>query len=336
VLRAHAGALAAGLLLALPPLWWLASHYLQAARAYGLYSYEAVALALPNPALWWSRGECWLSVTRGLVALGVLPGDPWPGGECALGIGPVTTVLVVFGLWRARRLRQVRLLALGALTLLLLFTVFWFPAEPGGPGKTLYALVFPLLPAAGAVRAPGRVILVLLIPAALGLAYALQDCGRRSAACGVKRAECRLRSVGGVFHSALRTPPSAILLALLCLLEQGRSAPTFDKYESRARIAQVVERLRPDCTAFFVSRTVTAPFWPDCATQLDAMWAALATGLPTVNGYSGGQPPGWDLGDNQQQAGLARAPLARELTGWLAQHGVPRSAVRWIRLGSAQ
>jgi hypothetical protein len=123
-----------------------------------------------------------------------------------------------------------------------------------------------------------------------------------------------------------------VALVLLCLLEQGRTLPTFDRYESRARIAQVAERVPPGCAAFFVSRTVTAPSGPDWPTQLDAMWAALATGVPTVNGYSGGWPPGWDLDADEQEAGGA-APLAEELAGWLARHGVPRHRVCWIRLG---
>src|SRR5207302_2608983 len=101
------------------------------------------ALALPNPALYLSRGhEAWLSATSALVALGVLSSSPWPGGELALGVGVVTTALAVLGLWRGRRRPFVRVLALTALTLFVLVNVWWFPPAPGRPGPTLCGIVY--------------------------------------------------------------------------------------------------------------------------------------------------------------------------------------------------
>jgi hypothetical protein len=312
VLRAHLLALVGSALLAGPPLVWLARHYLAAARTLALFPYEAVGLALPNPALWVSRGpECWVGVTRGLVALGVLPKDPWPGGEAALGIGVITTALAGLGLWRERRHPFVRLLSLIALTVVVCFTVVWFPDRPGGPGKSLYAWVFPLLPAAGAVRAPGRVVLLLLIPAGVGLA------------CLARRPVAWWRWPAGW----------VVLVGVVCWLEQGRLVPSFAKAESRARIEAVAGRVPRGAEAFFVWRRVTGPQPMECQTQLDAMWAQIESGVPTVNGYSSMGPPGWELGHNELRPGEDVRGLKKALGAWLRDNDVPSGRVARVEMG---
>jgi hypothetical protein len=302
--------LVAGLLAAIP-LWWMAHHYLDAARSVaGLYPYEQAGHGLPNPAQWFSRGpDCWFSVTGGLVALGALARNPWPGGELALGIGPVTTVLALLGLLRERRRPAVRVLLLASATLVVCFSVLWFPESPGLPGQSLYRFLFPLLPGAGAIRVPGRIILLLLIPAAVGLAYFLQ-----------------------------RWPGWAVALAVLavCLLEQGRTTPTFDKFENRARIAGVVEaveRLPRRPRAFYVSRRVRERPPMVCQTQLDAMWAQIETGVPTINGYSGREPPGWgNLAQNEPLVVESTEQLQAALDDWRKQHGLAREDVAWVEV----
>ncbi len=308
--RHHGLAFVGAALLAAPSLWWMGRHYLDAARdsASGLYPYETAGQSLPNPALWFCRGrDCWFSVAGALTALGALSHNPWPlDGELALGIGPITTALALVGLVREWRRPTVRVLLLASLTLAVCFTVFWWPEKDGDPGKSLYRYLFPLLPAAGAIRVPGRIVFLLLVPAAMGLAYFVQ-----------------------------RRPRPGVGLAVLvvCLLEQGRSIPTYDKYENRARIAEIVERVPHGARAFYVSRAVRAEGWPDCRTQLDATWAGIETGVPTVNGYSGREPKGWgDLGHNELLPGESTARPEKALDDWLAQHGLTRKDVVWVRL----
>jgi hypothetical protein len=305
-LWANALPLAAGAALAAGPLAWLGGHYLAAARTVNLYPYAWVGEALPNPSLWFVRGpRCWLSPERALVRLGLISVDRLPDGENALGIGPITTLLAAAGLVLGWRRPPVRVLLAGTLTLLVLFTVFWPPSAGGGPGKSLYALVFPILPAAGAVRVPGRVVLLLLLPASVGLALLLQ---RRP------------------------TLPIALAVLLVCLAEQGRTTPTYDRHDSRARIEAVAARVPPDAGAFFAYRTMRARDWLLLGTHLDAMWAALETGVPTVNGWSGRFPPGWGLLDNELLPDQPAGPLFAELDDWLAKNGVDNKRVAVIHL----
>jgi hypothetical protein len=308
VARAYPLSAVASVVLVLPALWWLARHYLEAARSTGFYPYDSIGVGLPNPALWFCRGpDCWLGTTRGLVAAGLLSRDPWPPLENALGIGTITTVLVVLGLWGARRSPLGLLLALAALTLLACFTVVWWPEAPDRPGKSLYFWVFSVVPAAGAVRVPGRVVLLLLIPAAVGLACFLS--GRR---------------------------PAVLALVLsVCLLEQGQFQSSYDRHENRQRIDAVARRVAPDAVTFVVWRSVSGPQPMDCRTHLDAMWAGLEAGVPTVNGYSGAWPPHWDLQANELQPGQDGRELEKALNDWLARHGLPPARVSRIHLGEA-
>jgi hypothetical protein len=308
--RRHGLVFALGGLVAALPLAWMARHYLDAAAAAvsGMYPYKMVGTWLPHPGLWLSRGhECWLSPERALAALGAPPHELWPTGEQALGIGPLTTVLVVLGLVREWRSPVVRVLLLASLTLVVVFTVFWFPDEPDGPGKSLYAWVFPYLPASGAIRVPARIVLLLLIPAAVGLSCALQRWPRPAVALGV---------------------------LLVCALEQARPIPAYDKYQNRQRIAAVVERVPPGTAVFFVSRRVHEHPWMYCQTHLDAMWAQMVTGVPTINGYSGRDPPDYGyLMLNELELGEPATDLEKSLDHWVRLHGLERRQVVWARIG---
>jgi hypothetical protein len=62
--------------------------------------------------------------------------------------------------------------------------------------------------------------------------------------------------------------------------------------------------------------------------QTDAMWISLRTGLPTLNGFSGWAPPGWELLGAADPSGAARR--------WIAHSGLreqvclyDRTARRW-------
>jgi hypothetical protein len=58
---------------------------------------------------------------------------------------------------------------------------------------------------------------------------------------------------------------------------------------------------------------------PSWKLQVDAMWAALETGIPTVNGYSGTFPRGYgELWDNRAFAGAARSRIQDALQKWIA------------------
>lgn len=108
---------------------------------------------------------------------------------------------------------------------------------------------------------------MLLIPAALGLAGLVQF---------LEQKNWRL---------------AAWILVFVCLLEQGITTPSFDAAENRERIASIARQVDPRKEAFYYR---PGPNPPRFIYHIDAMWASLATGVPTINGYSGYNPPGWD------------------------------------------
>jgi hypothetical protein len=123
-----------------------------------------------------------------------------------------------------------------------------------------------MLPGAVAIRAIGRVVLILLVPAALGLAFLVQYLDQR------------------------RLAFASWIVALVCLAEQAVTTDTFDAAANRASIASLASRIDQGRVAFYYHPIEDLPY---PRSHLDAMWASLATRVPTVNGYSGHTPHAW-------------------------------------------
>ena len=131
--------------------------------------------------------------------------------------------------------------------------------------NALWHYIYEWVPGGSAIRAVGRAGLVVLFLAAVGLA--------------------------ALFAApwASRRPWLAGLLGSFCILEQGLTTSSFDKLEARERVEKLARRVDRSALAFYYrpSRPVLFEY------HLDAMWMSLRSGVPTVNGYSGGDPPGW-------------------------------------------
>src|SRR5262249_14839208 len=157
VARANAGGLCFwGALAAVAPAH-LAAHYLRAARSAGYQSDFLARWGIPYLTSWWSRGEeSWFNLTNALVALGVLGRNPWPRGEHALGLGPVTYAVVLVGVWRLRRRPPAGVLLGAALTLFVCVSSV-------APDVSLWRFLYPYVPAGAALRAVCRLALLLLI-----------------------------------------------------------------------------------------------------------------------------------------------------------------------------
>jgi hypothetical protein len=238
----------------------LVQHALAAAREVGLRSFGEAEGMVPRFATWFHMGDAnWLyGWTARFSPFTRLPVE----GEHRVGVGLLTLVLAGMGLWRTRERPAVRLM-LGVL----LVTVFVATRYRGG--LMPWALVFHGFPGANAVRAVSRMGVWLLFPASVGLALFLS----RQARAGKGW--------------------SAALLGSVCLLEQGLSGSTFDVATARGDVRRLAGQVGPGCQSFLYSPAGgDSPSWKY---QLDAMWAALERGVPTVNGYSGNVPPGWAL-----------------------------------------
>jgi len=158
-----------------------------------------------------------------------------------------------------------------------------------------------MIPGAVAIRAVGRIVLILLIPAALGLASLVESLDRRGWA------------VAGW------------IVALVCLAEQGVTTETFDAAANRATILDIVRRIDRGRVAFYYHPCDDQPFY---RYHLDAMWASLAGGVPTINGYSGYAPHDWvpffivDM-DSELEVEVV-------LTEWERVRGLSPDRIQWI------
>jgi hypothetical protein len=158
-----------------------------------------------------------------------------------------------------------------------------------------------MIPGAIAIRSVGRVVLVLLVPAALGLACLVEILQQR------------------------RLAILSWIVVLVCLAEQAVTTDTFDAAANRTSIDSLARRIDSGQVAFYYHPVNGLPFH---RYHLDAMWASLATGAPTVNGYSGHSPRSWNS--------LFRldvdpeVDIKRTLADWERSHGFLPNSIQWI------
>ncbi|MBI4586216.1 MAG: hypothetical protein HY717_19570 [Planctomycetes bacterium] len=296
ILKAHGwaialGAMASGLLLL--PLAW---PYYGASREVGPRTYHQVTYMLPSLASWIYPGEgSWL-----YGWLGKLPpfrSFRYPA-EHSLGIGPITTLLVLIGFCRFRQRAPVRLLALSAATLFLSVTAFL-------PGSSLWQFLFPVIPGAGAIRALSRIALLFLLPASLGLALFLESCKGRWA---------------------------LLLASAAAVLEQGHTTSSYDKMAVRAEVAALSRAVDRSCRAFLYTPAADrAKARGAHRYHLDAQWAQLGSGIPTLNGYSGSSPPGYGLEDCRLLGSGDLEGVEKALALWAERRGLRLEEACWIK-----
>lgn len=290
-LRQDAPAVAAAAGLSALLLLPLLHSWWSAAQVVGFRQVQQVFLA---------RGQSWLnpgpdswwygSLVRRLAGLRT------QDGEQQIGVGLLAPVVALCGLWRARHRDGVVVLAATAVALMVLATQLgpWRTASP-------WSAVAALVPGAAAIRAVPRLGLVVLVAWAAGLALAVDAARRR--------------------HTG-----AAALLGALCLLEQGVSFTHFTPAAERDRVARLAAAISPACTAFV--HTPAPDGWPAWRSQIDALWATQASGVPTLNGYSGNSPPGWLLEDCLERGPADRARLDAAVEAWVQRWSLPGRVCR--------
>jgi hypothetical protein len=161
------------------------------------------------------------------------------------------------------------------------------------------------VPGANALVFIARVALIMLIPAAIGIAFTLDAL------------------------MASRRPTLALGLGLICLLEQGATTDSFDKDANREEISSLAQRIDGRAEAFYYSPNNERRSPSEA--NLDAMWAGLGRGRPTINGYSGHTPYAWRALETSKLTGpddLARLELAVKL--WRDGPGHAVGSLQWI------
>jgi len=160
------------------------------------------------------------------------------------------------------------------------------------------------VPGGHAIRGVGRVILVLLVPLAVGLVSFLTSL------------EARGRTI------------LAWSIAILCLVEQGISAPTYNKREQRDRVSRIASRVDPRCEAFFYHTRRDGSWIAYVDYQLDAMWASLESGKPTINGYTSVWPRDWI--ELRVCAFLPDPEVREALYDWARSRNLDLHGIEWI------
>lgn len=274
-------------------LFPMASHYYRASQEVGLRHFEDVSPMLLRLQSWLFMGEEH-PLYSGLLKFSAFKRIPMQGEQRA-GLGLLTLSLVLLGFWRLRK-RKVIQLAVWVWLLIGFFTLYtgrrFFGVEP-------WDLIYRYFPGAQAIRAVSRLCLLALIPASIGLAAAFDSLKQ---ALESSQSRSRFKDQAGWGLSSL---------LLLVAAEQVIFTPSYDKLKIRADVMNLSLRVPNKCSTFFYSAPWSAE--PSYKLQLDAMWASMMIGIPTLNGYSGNAPQGYPLADISRRGG---AGLQQKLLSW--------------------
>lgn len=271
-------------------LYPLLSHYLEASKVVGVRS--LVQVKEPKLQSWfYLGGGSWLYFWQDWIrAFQVINSD-----EQKIGIGFLTLTVSVLGLWWERERIWVRVLLLSFGAIFLTVTRFYKEIF-------LWPAFFHLIPGATAIRALSRVGLVFLFPAALGIAYFFEKWRPKKAWI-------------------------AVMVILVCVLEQSRTTTAFDKELWRSRVQAVASRIPKECQAFYFA----SPEGSDPYVQLDAMWAGLEKGVLTLNGYSGNYPPRWEpLHLSKEEPSIRQVKLREWYDRWIRVNALERDGTCWV------
>lgn len=163
-------------------------------------------------------------------------------------------------------------------------------------------VVFHTIPGARSIRAVARFVLVTSLPTTCIMAAILDN----------HIAQLRESKAAGRRWLGL----SALVgLVVFAMVEQIGKTDGFSVGGEWDRIQHFSRSLEPGCEAFYITAdgTTSYPVWE---LQLDAMLISALTGVPTLNGYSGQSPKGWELWEVRDPAYFSR------VQSWMRDKGI--------------
>jgi hypothetical protein len=166
-------------------------------------------------------------------------------------------------------------------TVILACALFYAVGMRYWDGASPWRLVYELVPGADGLRAIARYVLVLALPISIGFAMAIHKC---------------LEAISARPAVLARRAMTAGLLGVVAfgIFEQFARPRTFSARSELSRVEALAASLPDDCAVFFAAAApVQVPMKHEY--QIDAMLVSAISGVPTVNGYSGHEPPGWTL-----------------------------------------
>ena len=312
--RANARALVASAIAAALLLAPLATHYLRAEQQVGTRKFIVVETMLPRVQSWAYQGpHSWL---YGWLASYPLFHDLPMEHEQRLGLGLATIACAAIGLWIGRRRRAVQLIVLVSLTMVLVATEW-----PGGftPWRAIYWLV----PGAAALRAVSRIGIALVVPASVGVALLIDAVTQTPRVPPSRTAELLRR------RDRRRRAALAVAIIAIVTAEQVQVPRSYDKNEGRARVARVANGIGASCGAFLY--TTTGGNDDPWNYHADAMWASMERGIPTLNGYSGNQPPKWTFYDIRVPTPFLDSVVGDSVARWAARWRIDPARICRVR-----
>jgi hypothetical protein len=181
--------------------------------------------------------------------------------------------------------------------------------------------VYLFVPGASAMRAVSRIGIAIVFSASLGVAL-LVDSLIRARRIPPSRTAILLRR-----RDERKRALIVMTLIAAIVAEQVQEPPSYEKSEGRARVANVLSGIGTSCTAFLYTPVDSTE--DPAHLQVDAMWASMQRGTPTVNGYSGNEPPTWDLWDVRVPTPQLDSVVTDNLVRWAAHwHLDPASVCR--------
>ena len=217
-------------------------------------------------------------------------------GYDSLGSFAVVLLLGVVG-WipRAGVKRGLRLLALTALSvsLLVLAIPFWFG------NFSIWLAMRDLLPGFSAISDPMRIIYVYELAAALWVGWFLS----------------RLRP-----NSILRVSAAVLVLILLVIRPNLVTLDFLRPRDTYARWVAAPVQKDPSCQVFFIKPASPAygnrPNNAWSTYIMDAIWVALRHSIPTLNGYSAWDPPGYGIRNPHDR------DYYKDVAAWIRLHSL--------------
>lgn len=229
-------------------------------------------------------------VWSGLIrSLHLISDDRLSNIELCTALTPVVEILLVAsavlalrpGLWSTNEFgRTRRSMVIASATVCFLFYLLTVKVHKFSLFYFLYATV----PGANAIRDGYRAMIVANLFAVTAIALTFDRL---------------LRSLWQEPRTALRYKWIGVFMAVLSLaaieqvnlIRQANLSRTFEREHMSA-----VAKAPRECRSFYAAPQAD---FPPFGVQIDAMMVALAQHLPTINGYSGLNPPGWGFYDTE-------------------------------------
>ena len=213
----------------------------------------------------------------------------------------VTSVIVLMGGIRKRPLSRIVSEVIGTddtasirvfATVMVAVGLFYVLATRFHGPDSPWWIVFHTIPGARSIRAVARFVLVTMIPLSAALAFV------------VDQQITRLMRVRSLIRGLLSAVALIGVIAFAFAEQLGKSTG-FSVGGEWDRISAFSQQLGVDCDVFYITADAKTPY-PVWELQLDAMLISSVRGVPTLNGYSGQSPKGWELWEVRDPAYKAR------------------------------